>query len=558
MGVTLGPKLKSHNMADPTPITHYGDRDAVDGVAVPGLHEYYEAHRVRGLPSLDRLDLLWDCTRLILYNVQSHTTQEIWHEMRMCLGHILNSIVKIKRVSGLNRNPHADLWVRKDQGSSLLSLIRERTKIRMKDWGSLHSNARRYFEGSPLSRETTQDGEESPQAPRDEGRSSRVMQWRLALWQPWRERRMKPAKPQPIRPLRRPPTSIVTFNVNGFHSKKVEIDDLLGDEDVAVLALQETLVTARHYPVHMPGYRAYTSNAKEDFRGIAVLVDNRYASYEVPHGVHWMLHVKVFNYAGLTGPIHFINVYLKSGGNHRRTRRDQLTVVKGIVAKILERDGNSKVVVLGDMNEPDKALVHHLNVVGNMRNHLFPAHFVGRTYFPVKGEPSAIDNILLTETSQRLFRGARVLRDYNLSDHRPVRMSPYADITATERVQRPARASFDTKMIYLKGDLIANDNAWTKLMQQAYGEEAVNGDYAPIVDDDTRAKVSTFANEFIDTFDKVCRKHDVKRVHQPGSNPEFPKKLKLLQQTVHRYSKRWQKAVDAYRTPDESTCIRLV
>jgi hypothetical protein len=81
-----------------------------------------------------------------------------------------NSIVKIKHVSGLNCNPHADLWVHKDQGSSLLSLIRERTKIHMKDWGSLHSNARRYFEGLPLSHETTQDGEESPQTPRDEGR----------------------------------------------------------------------------------------------------------------------------------------------------------------------------------------------------------------------------------------------------------------------------------------------------------------------------------------------------------------------------------------------------
>jgi hypothetical protein len=77
----LGSKLKSYNMADPTPNTHFGDRDAVDGVAVPGLHEYYKAHWVQGLPSLDCLDLLRDCMRLILYNVQSHTTQEIWHKM---------------------------------------------------------------------------------------------------------------------------------------------------------------------------------------------------------------------------------------------------------------------------------------------------------------------------------------------------------------------------------------------------------------------------------------------------------------------------------------------
>jgi hypothetical protein len=48
-------------------------------------------------------------------------------------------------------------------------------------------------------------------------------------------------------------------------------------------------------------------------------------------------------------------------------------VVKNIVAKILEKDRDSRVVVLGDMNEPKKQLVHHLNVVGDRHNHLVPA-----------------------------------------------------------------------------------------------------------------------------------------------------------------------------------------
>ncbi|KAF8258019.1 hypothetical protein EI94DRAFT_1708406 [Lactarius quietus] len=111
-------------------------------------------------------------------------------------------------------------------------------------------------------------------------------------------------------------------------------------------------------------------------------------------------------------------------------------------------------------------------------------------------------------------------------------MTPYADIIAVvAREKRPTRASFDTKMLYLKGDLIVNDNAWSKLMQQA--------------------------DKFIATFNKVCHKHDVKTVHRPGSNQEFPKKLKLLQQTVHRYGKWYNAALDCNRTPDESTFIRL-
>ena len=159
--------------------------------------------------------------------------------------------------------------------------------------------------------------------------------------------------------------AVVTYNLNGFWSKLTELSKLLDEEDLAVLAIQETLVSDRHYPLHLSGYRAKASNAKEDFRGITMLVDNRLASYVVPHGVCWLLHVKVFNYAGIDGPTQFINVYLKSGGNHCWTQWDQFTVVKNIVAKILERDDQSRVVVLGDMNEAEKALVHHLNIVGD-------------------------------------------------------------------------------------------------------------------------------------------------------------------------------------------------
>jgi hypothetical protein len=252
----------------------------------------------------------------------------------------------------------------------------------------------------------------------------------------------------------------------------------------------------------MQGYRAYVSHAKEDFCGTAMLVANRLASYEVPHGLHWLIHVKVLNYARLKGPTHFINVYLKSGGNHRHTRREQLTMVKNIVAKILECDGDAKVVVLGDMNEPEKQIVCHLNTVRDKRNYLIPARFVGsrRTHFPLCREPSGIDNVLLSKASQRLFRACKVLRDYESSDHRPVVMCPYADLTVTERMPIPSRPAFDSKMIQLKGDLLVNDNAWTKLMQRACGECDVDGDSAPIADDEQRAEVSAKADEFIATF----------------------------------------------------------
>jgi hypothetical protein len=94
-------------------------------------------------------------------------------------------------------------------------------------------------------------------------------------------------------------------------------------------------------------------------------------------------------------------------------------------------------------------------------------------------------------------------------------------------------------------------------MQKAYQEYNVDGNADPITSDEWRAKVSAEADKFIDTFDKVCCKHQVKNVHWPGSSPEFPWKLRMIQQTVHKYSKWYHAALDCNRTPDESTCVWL-
>jgi hypothetical protein len=558
----LSPKL-SHTIWIPS--VHTGDLETAYGVTVPGLCDYLKTHHVRGMPTSGDLNLMRDCTHLILYNVQSHTTGQIWQELQACLGELADGIAKVKHVSGLNRNPHADVWVQKDVGSSLLSCICDRTRVCMVDWGSLATTARRSKEvvlpnSDVKQEEQTEEMLPRTLPPRDEGCSACVQGWRLALWQPWRERRTKPPQPQPHKLLLGClPTSVVTYNANGYLSKVVEIEELLDEESVAVLALQETLVTVRHYPLQMQGYRAYTLPAKEDFCGIAMLVTNKLASYEVPHGLQWLIHVKVFNYTGLQGPIHFINVYLKSGGNHRQTRKEQLMVVKNIVAKILEKDSDRRVVVLGDMNEPEKQLIHHLSVVRDRPNHLVPARLVGSwwIHFPKGGILSAIDNILVTRDTQGLFMAGRVLHCYNLSNHCPLVMTPYASLTEVMQRVKPVRPAFDSKMMYLKGDLLVNDNAWTKLMQKAYQEYNVDGNTDPIAGDEWRAEVSDEADKFIDTFDKVCCKHKVKNVHWPGSSPEFPWKLRMIQQTVHKYSKWYHAALDCNRTPDESTCVQL-
>ncbi len=49
---------------------------------------------------------------------------QIWTELQGCLGDLTWFIVKVKHMSSINRNPHANLWVWKDTGAfELLDLL---------------------------------------------------------------------------------------------------------------------------------------------------------------------------------------------------------------------------------------------------------------------------------------------------------------------------------------------------------------------------------------------------------------------------------------------------
>jgi endonuclease/exonuclease/phosphatase family metal-dependent hydrolase len=101
---------------------------------------------------------------------------------------------------------------------------------------------------------------------------------------------------------------------------------------------------------------------------------------------------------GWLGPTHFLNVYLKSGGNYRRTQHEQLMAIKGIVKKALVKDSRAHFVILGDFNEdPEKVLKHLENVMNP--NILVSIALVGSnvSHFPVRGMLRALDSFVTKE-----------------------------------------------------------------------------------------------------------------------------------------------------------------
>ena len=128
------------------------------------------------MPLLGRLELR-DCSRLIIYNIQGFSTRQIWMELMGCLRDLARSIIKVKQVSGLNRNPHADVWVHRDTGAALVAVIHSQTRTQLWKFIMVVTETQRR-QGNNFN--TANWGG-------DEQRFAAVTHWRLAIWQLWWE-----------------------------------------------------------------------------------------------------------------------------------------------------------------------------------------------------------------------------------------------------------------------------------------------------------------------------------------------------------------------------------
>ena len=248
------------------------------------------------------------------------------------------------------------------------------------------------------------------------------------------------------------------------------------------------------------------------------LVDNKLSSYEVPHRLSWLIHVKVFGYVGWSGPTHILNVYLKSGGNFRRKREDCLEAVKKIINDAKKQNPESHFVVLGDMNEDGLQVYKHLRSRKEI-NLLTIAPIVGSVFtrFSVKGRKQSLDHILLDSIHAKEFKCAQVCQGYNVSDHRLVIVRPKKQLSSARA--GPNQVKFDNKMIRLCGDKVVNDNSWLRVMTDAYGKNwTLEGEQ----EGEAQMLVSNQQRAFAENFDVICCKHKAKEDRRSKARPYYP------------------------------------
>ena len=212
---------------------------------------------------------------------------------------------------------------------------------------------------------------------------------------------------------------LISVNVNGFTKKHLQVEDLARKEKVLIMVMQETLVMMRHYLVVLKGYRTFAKPWEKKFRGQAVLVDDRLSVYKVQHDNHnHILYLKVSGMLGCEKPVHVLSVYLPSGGTFRGERTQMIAAMGQLTEMILRDDSGMVIVGMGDFNTETGSLDKKLRMsCDGIRRIVGVGSMLSR--FPTNKlmAPKELDHFVGSQNVTLLFKKARVLRKYPISDH---------------------------------------------------------------------------------------------------------------------------------------------
>jgi exonuclease III len=443
--------------------------------------------------------------RLVIFNTGGMTPGKAREELNKILSReACDSIVALKAISNKQRLPRIDLWVKSELGNTLKRMIREKSRLRspylmklLREQGLVESPAW----GAVLSR------------------------WRLAIYKPYFDRTRKQKKSKAVQ---RPwGNTLVSVNVNGFTKKRLQVEDLAREEGALILAMQETLVAVRHYPVVLDGYRTFAKPWEKEFRGQAVLVDSRLSAYEVPHEDNkHILHLKVSGIPGCNNPMHVLSVYMPSGGNFRGERTRLYKVMAQRVNNILKDDSNAAIVGMGDFNTEAKDLdkklnrlskgIHRIVGVGSMLSR-FPTN--------KKASPKSIDHFVGSQAIGPLCKKVRVLRQYPISDHRPVMLLLRKPVDASEATTEVEKVRVNVDVCRRQGEALVMHNRWSALANETGEPE----------------DLETLVEEFSSTLNSVTEKLGIKET-VGNRRRRLPRKLKEALRKYKELGKRLAKA----------------
>jgi hypothetical protein len=307
-------------------------------------------------------------------------------------------------------------------------------------------------------------------------------QWHFRSHVPFELRDPVPAPPPavaetvvpPVVTTDRTPLRPGTLNVNGVRTKQTDLWHLLRSERLDVLALQETLLKATDWDLHVPDFLCLsalgTTAASE--RGVSLLVSTKFGCQAVgPGSPHWVF--GKLTGSTLASPLIVGSVYLPHNDLRQRVRIQLSTAL----VKIHTEFPDCAILLMGDLNE---------NLVGAQRlARAWPGTFEvlrneGEAPTVRRDSGRTVDHMCFFANgllpAGESMRPPAVLGDWDISDHYPVvgslpallRQAPAAPPPAPT-ARRQARIQCPTES--QKFDIIES-NRWEALAQDAADADA--------------------------------------------------------------------------------------
>ena len=139
-----------------------------------------------------------------------------------------------------------------------------------------------------------------------------------------------------------------TLNINGVRSKQTDLWHLLRSERLDVLALQETLLKATDWDLHVPDYLCLSAlgTTAASQRGVSLLVSTQFGCQSVgPGSPHWVF--GKLTGSTLANPLIVGSVYLPHNDLQQRVR----TQLSTALLKIHTEYPACAILLMGDLNE---------------------------------------------------------------------------------------------------------------------------------------------------------------------------------------------------------------
>jgi endonuclease/exonuclease/phosphatase (EEP) superfamily protein YafD len=319
---------------------------------------------------------------------------------------------------------------------------------------------------------------------------------------------------------------IVSWNINGFASKKHQVIDIVESEKVGVIMLQETLHTSSKYPLVIPGFYTFSVGREDGFRGQAVLVRKGRNAYQIPHEEKSILHVKISSWKNESGdfPLHVISCYWPSGANRKRERKEKFSKLCRLAEDIKKKDTKAQIIIGGDFNDSKVKTTSRLIETTRLLT-VLESSGTNITRYPKKGRARDLDHMITWKGNEDFFSKAKVLIKYMASDHKPLRVKIKG--SSNIETQQKGKWGFNRSKWSSKREDIVSHNRWNVLLTEVE---------APIHEDDLNEEVNNFNFQ----SEMILRNLGIKTyIGSQGGKRQFPAKLRRLLKKYKRLTKRF-------------------